>query len=592
MFNLLRYFSLTSAIVTVMVAVGLGMAYRQYSIAELVAAAEVQNVGLAQTFSNTIWSRFSAHVASVADPNGDALRAHPQTRSIHEAVQTLARGTPVLKVKIYDVDGLTVYSSEARQIGDDKSANRGFLVAALQGMPASKLSYRDTFSAFSGVVEDRDLVETYIPIRSAAGRIEGVFELYTDVTPLLERIGASTAQFISGLVLSFGVLYGVLFLIVRRADRIIKKQYAELRDNDQRIKSKNAALSDAHERMEQRVEERTVELRRNEHNLRLARDEAQAANRAKSEFLAAMSHELRTPLNAIIGFSEIIERETFGPVGTAKYGDYAHDINASGHHLLSVINDILDLSKIEFGEEDLREESTDVPGLVRSALTLVGQRSEERGLELVVEIPDKLPPLWADARKVKQILVNLLTNSIKFTEPGGKVTIRAWCPTDGGHAVQVIDTGIGISPADLPKALPRFGQVDSDLNRQYEGSGLGLPLCEGLRRGAWRRPRTAERGRGRHHGDGTLSRRTDGPVTGPRRSSDRRAGAPIRAHPGPRAPVGWLLTDWAGAPLCPPWVAGRQALGRERPLRRWADGVPTAVAAMTWTRQSAMPARL
>ena len=461
-----------------MVAVGLGMAYRQYSVAELVAAAEVQNVGLAQTFSNTIWSRFSAHVASVADPDGDALRAHPQTRSIHEAVQTLARGTPVLKVKIYDVDGLTVYSSEARQIGDDKSANRGFLVAALEGMPASKLSYRDTFSAFSGVVEDRDLVETYIPIRSAAGRIEGVFELYTDVTPLLERIGASTAQFISGLVLSFGVLYGVLFLIVRRADRIIKKQYAELRDNDQRIKSKNAALSEAHERMEQRVEERTVELRRNEHNLRLARDEAEAANRAKSEFLAAMSHELRTPLNAIIGFSEIIERETFGPVGTAKYGDYAHDINASGHHLLSVINDILDLSKIEFGEEDLREESTDVPGLVRSALTLVGQRSEERGLELVVEIPDKLPPLWADARKVKQILVNLLTNSIKFTEPGGKVTIRAWCPTDGGHAVQVIDTGIGISPADLPKALSRFGQVDSDLNRQYEGSGLGLPLAK------------------------------------------------------------------------------------------------------------------
>ena len=478
MFNLLRYFSLTSAIVMVMVAVGLGMAYRQYSVTGLIAAAEVQNVGLARTFSNTIWSRFSAHVTSVADPDGDALRAHPQTRSIHEAVQTLTTGTPVLKVKIYDLDGLTVYSSEARQIGDDKSENPGFLKAAHEGAPASKLSYRDTFSAFSGHVEDRDLVETYIPIRSAAGRIEGVFELYTDVTPLLERIGASTAQFIAGLVLSFGLLYGVLFLIVRRADRIIKKQYADLRDNDQRIKSKNAALSEAHQRMEQRVEERTVELRRNEHNLRLARDEAEAANRAKSEFLAAMSHELRTPLNAIIGFSEIIERETFGPVGTAKYGEYAHDINASGHHLLSLINDILDLSKIEYGAEDLREESVDVPGLVRSALTLVGQRSEERGLQLALEIPDKLPPLWADARKVTQILVNLLTNSIKFTEPGGTVTIRAWCPTDGGHAVQVIDTGIGILPPDLPKALSRFGQVDSDLNRQYEGTGLGLPLAK------------------------------------------------------------------------------------------------------------------
>ena len=435
-------------------------------------------MGLAQTFSNTIWPRFSAHVASIGDGDGDELRTHPQTLNIHEAVQTLAAGTPVLKVKIYDLDGLTVYSSELGQIGDDKNENRGFFRAARDGAPASELSYRDTVSAFSGVVENRDFVETYLPIRSAEGRIGGVFELYTDVTPLLDRIGDRTAEFIAGLLLSFGLLYGVLFLIVRRADRIIKKQYSDLRDNDERIQLKNAALSEAHERLEARVEERTSELRHNEHSLRLARDQAEAANRAKSEFLAAMSHELRTPLNAVIGFSEIIQRETFGPVGNAKYRDYAHDICASGQHLLAVINDILDLSKIEFGADDLHEESIDVPALVRAALTLLGQRLDHKELQLTLDIPADLPALWADQRKLKQILVNLLSNAIKFTKPEGKITIRAWCQTNGGHAFQIIDTGIGIAPEEIPKALSRFGQVDSDLNRQYEGSGLGLPLAQ------------------------------------------------------------------------------------------------------------------
>ena len=165
-FNLLRYFSAASAVIVVVMALGLGGAYRGQAVSELVAAAEVQNVGLAQSFSNTIWPRFSSHVTAISDADGGALRAHPQTRRIHEAVQILTAGTPVLKVKIYDVDGLTVYSSDAGQIGDDASEHRGFVKAARDGTPASKLSYRDTFSAFSGVVEDRAL--SWKPISRSA----------------------------------------------------------------------------------------------------------------------------------------------------------------------------------------------------------------------------------------------------------------------------------------------------------------------------------------------------------------------------------------------------------------------------------------
>ena len=214
--------------------------------------------------------------------------------------------------------------------------------------------------------------------------------------------------------------------------------------------------------------------------LRQSKAQIEIANRAKSEFLATMSHELRTPLNAVIGFSEVIKDETFGPVGSTKYRDYATDINDSGKHLLGLINDILDLSKIESGSEELHEDKIEVPELIQSVLMLVGHRAEIGATRVQTEIADQLPPLRADERKLKQILVNLLSNAIKFSDAGGEVALWAWCPMDSGHVFQIIDTGIGIAPEDISKALSRFGQVDGDLNRQYQGTGLGLPLTKAL----------------------------------------------------------------------------------------------------------------
>jgi PAS domain S-box-containing protein len=211
-----------------------------------------------------------------------------------------------------------------------------------------------------------------------------------------------------------------------------------------------------------------------------AKKQAEQANHAKSIFLANMSHELRTPLNAVIGFSELIENEVFGPAGNPKYPEYARDVRESGQHLLDLINDILDLSKIESGSDELFEEVISVPEIVRGVMTLVKQRARDSNINVEIDIRPRMHELLGDRRKVKQILANLLSNAIKFTESGGKVVVKAWCNPNSGHVFQVVDTGIGMATDDIVKALAPFQQVESDLNRKFEGTGLGVPLTKAL----------------------------------------------------------------------------------------------------------------
>lgn len=207
--------------------------------------------------------------------------------------------------------------------------------------------------------------------------------------------------------------------------------------------------------------------------------ELETANRAKSQFLANMSHELRTPLNAIIGFSEMFVNATFGPLGSEHYQEYASDIHNSGTHLLGIINDILDLSKIEAGQMELREDQLDVAQIVDSTVRIIHERAAKAEIKLIVQIPENLPKLHADERSVKQMLINLLSNAIKFTEPGGTVTIGADCRNDC-LLLGVADSGIGMSKEDALVAMKPFGMVDDSNTRQYEGTGLGLPLVKSL----------------------------------------------------------------------------------------------------------------
>jgi PAS domain S-box-containing protein len=214
--------------------------------------------------------------------------------------------------------------------------------------------------------------------------------------------------------------------------------------------------------------------------LRVAKDQAELASRAKSEFLAMMSHELRTPLNAIIGFAEILRDELFGPLGNDRYQGYVQDIFGSGRHLLTLISDILDLSRADAGQLTLRETSLDLTAVARSQLALVEALATSGGVKLECAAPRPGPVICGDETRIRQIVLNLLSNSVKFTQSCGVVRLDIREEPDGSIALSVTDTGIGMNPEDVPRALEPFSQLDGALNRRHEGTGLGLAIVKRL----------------------------------------------------------------------------------------------------------------
>jgi signal transduction histidine kinase len=223
-----------------------------------------------------------------------------------------------------------------------------------------------------------------------------------------------------------------------------------------------------------------TDLKESERKLIQARSQAEMANHAKSEFLANMSHELRTPLNAIIGFSEIIAHELFGPLDNEKYLDYMKDIHQSSLHLLSIINDVLDMSKIEAGKLELSKEPLNIRHLIGEVVRMMRERADSRGIELLTKLSEAEVEIWADERAIKQIFLNLLSNAIKFSRDGGEVCIRVVSEKPGLVVVEFEDHGIGMNEEELERALQPFGQAKPSTTRNYGGTGLGLPITKGL----------------------------------------------------------------------------------------------------------------
>jgi len=223
-----------------------------------------------------------------------------------------------------------------------------------------------------------------------------------------------------------------------------------------------------------------AELEQAKSNSDEARRRAEEANLAKSRFLATMSHELRTPLNAILGFSEVLKNELFGKHANPAYKDYSNDIHNSGQHLLMLINEILDLSRIEAGRQELKEESVALVDVAQECAHLLAIRAQKRDIRLIEVLEPQLPRIWADERAVRQIVLNLLTNAVKFTPQGGQVTIKVGWTSAGGQYVAIRDTGPGIPETEIPIVLSSFGRGALAQKNADEGSGLGLPIVKGL----------------------------------------------------------------------------------------------------------------
>ncbi len=299
----------------------------------------------------------------------------------------------------------------------------------------------------------------------AVGRIEGTQSIW----PIVANTGW---PLILGLVSGIALLLALRTLPLRALDRSLSHLEASQHALEERVRELQLAKTE--------LEGRSDALKRTISELSEARDRSEAANKAKTVFLANMSHELRTPLNAIIGFSEVIKREMFGAVGIPKYRAYAEDIHNSGKHLLSLINDLLDISRAEAGKIAFADDTVELVELVERALLLAGRGRGPTHIQLINEIPLHGNLVTVDARRLTQVLVNLLTNAFKFTPEGGTVRISSDRSEDGGISVTVEDTGIGMAANDIPKALTVFGQVDNVFTRKADGAGLGLPLSKSL----------------------------------------------------------------------------------------------------------------
>lgn len=409
----------------------------QLSVQQSTAAA---NQTLTRIFVNENWWRLRDVLLSHGS-DIQAIRNNKDLPEVDGIVRRFNSFTDVVKVKIYDIRGLTVYSSDPRQIGEDKSANEGFK-SAVRGKVASELIFRGTFASFDGDIYDRNLVASYVPIRAGQG-VEAVAEIYADRTNAIALTESELSRLLLWLVPTLLALLVVLVLAGARLMAVQRNNEADL----YRLADENAQ----------------------------ARATAETASRVKSQFLANMSHEIRTPMNGILGMSELLQCADLPPREQAL----ARHLMVSAESLLTIINDILDLSKIDAGRMEFEAMPFSAAELVQDVCGLLQFKAQAKGVSLVSHVDaDASGQFLGDSTRLRQVLLNLVSNGVKFTLTG-QVQLKVHRVAQGLQ-FNVIDTGIGISEEAMGRLFTSFSQADASMTRRFGGTGLGLVISQGL----------------------------------------------------------------------------------------------------------------
>lgn len=491
-FSVQRYFGVTSLVAIVIAAIIFVYFFRYASNQYLVEAGERENLALSRVLVEKIWPNFEPYMDSVSQMVSREIENHQTYRETYIKTLEAIEGLNVIKVKIFNLDGRTVFSTDPAQLGEQKAADYGGSMVASTGDVITEINYRDKFKGLYGELNNVWVISSYLPIYdSTDGSIKAVFEVYYDATDSYNILKKNQILAFSGVVATFALLYVILFFVSRKADKLIVKQSNDLGRYLHQIEDQNQEL-------EEHVQNRTVELNNSvkeleKHKLHLedlvtertaevtrAKDEAVNANQAKSIFLANMSHELRTPLNAILGYAEIM-REDYAEQDNNINQDLSK-IYLAGTHLLSVIDDILDISKIESGKMELYFEKVQVPELINEVINSTSALANKNNNEIVVDFQSEIDEYVTDATKFRQILYNLINNANKFTRDG-KVTVSVSQSKNDDESwlkIRVMDSGIGMDKAQMDKIFHTFSQADSSTTRKFGGSGLGLAISKGL----------------------------------------------------------------------------------------------------------------
>jgi len=432
-FDLVRYFSLTSAVIIGLAVLGLGLFQYERESAFLIRDAEQRNVELAKSLSHSIWPRYSDYMSGVPKQNTPSESGYAALRQMDAMIKDRTRSFPVVKVKVFSPDGITAYSTDAADIGVDKSQGQGFRAARDDLKPVSKLTFRDTFNAFEGRIEDRNIVESYVPIQSADGRVQGVLELYSDVTALVEEIDGRTFDIVAIVFVLFTFLYASLFLIVHRAEQHLHRVTADW-------KKAEAELSQM-----QKLE-------------------------SLGSLTSGIAHNLNNLLQPIVSLSWQMKNDSLNGNGSGD-GKSAEIVHLASQRATDLVRRLLLFSH----KEVPKKTTVDIRTLVLEALSLLRSALPSQ-VTIDTDLDHDAGTVLADGSELQSVLLNILSNAIdSFRGGAGKITVRL----AGGPAsvtITISDNGSGMDEETTARIFDPFFTTKP----QGKGTGLGLSTAYGI----------------------------------------------------------------------------------------------------------------